>query len=141
LLLAKVYFLTKKLALGLALALVTGAILLVATDQIGILRLGLLAAACLLLPGLGWALRSRLGDAGDRLALAIGISLCAVTIIAATMAVTGRWSAWVGLAALLAVAIAGFLSKNVLNAIGTGLKWFINQFAGPENPAAPQASR
>jgi hypothetical protein len=132
---------TKKRVLALALAMVSGAILLAATGQLRVLGLGLVAAACLLLPGLGWALRSRLGDPGDRLALAIGISLCALTVIAATMAVTGRWSAWVGLAVMLAVAIAGFLSKNVLNAIGTGLKWFINLFAGPESPAAPQTSR
>jgi uncharacterized membrane protein len=127
--------------LALPLALAIGAIVLVGTGQIGILRLGLVAAACLLLPGLGWAFRSQLRDAGDRLTLAIGISISAIAVIGATMAVTGTWSASVGLIALLAVALVGFLSKSVLHAIATGLRWFINLFAGPESPTAPRASR
>jgi hypothetical protein len=90
------------------------------------------AAACLLLPGLGWAFRLQLRDAGDKLALAIGISICAITLIGTTMAVTGRWSTSGGAIALLAVAITGFLSRSVLKAIGAGLKWFVNLFAGPE---------
>ena len=92
-----------------------------------------------LLPGLGWARRSQLRDAGDRLALAIGISMSVVTLIGATMAVTGLWSVSAGLIALLAVAVAGYLSKTVLNAIA-GLKWFINLFAGPASPATPGTS-
>jgi hypothetical protein len=133
--------LTKKLTLALALVAAIGIILLVATGQIGVLRWGLVAAACLLLPGLGWARRSRLRDTGDRLALAIAISISAVTVIGTIMAVTGLWSAWIGLTALLAVAAAGFLSRRVLNAISTGLKWFINLFVGPESPPASPRSR
>jgi uncharacterized membrane protein len=133
--------LTKKLVLVLALAAAIGVIFLVAMGQIGLLRWGLVAAACLLLPGLGWARRSQLQDAGDRLALAIGISISAVTVVGTTMAITGLWSASVGLIALLAVAIAGFLSKSVLNAILAGLKWFISLFAGPESPATQKTSR
>jgi uncharacterized membrane protein len=133
--------LTKKLVLALALAAVIGVILLVATGQTDILRWGLVAAACLLLPGLGWARRSLLRDAGDRLALAIGISISAVTVIGTIMAITGLWSASVGMIALLAVAVAGFLTKSVLNAIHTGLKWFINLFVGPESPATQETTR
>ena len=123
---------TKRLAVVLAVAMSIGAILLIATGRIGILRLVLVAAACLLLPGLGWALRSQLRDAGDKLALAIGISISVITLIGTTMAVTGRWSTSGGAIALLAVAITGFLSPGVLKAIGAGLKWFLNLFAGPE---------
>ena len=100
---------TKKLALALAVAVAIGVILLAATGRIGILRFGLVAAACLLLPGLGWARRSQLRDAGNRLALAIGISISAVTLVGTTMAVTDSWSMPVGAVALLAVAVTGFL--------------------------------
>jgi hypothetical protein len=117
---------------AVAAAMSIGAILLVATGRIGTLRLILVAAACLLLPGLGWAFRSSLRDAGDKLALAIGISICAIALIGTTMAVTGRWSTSGGAIALLAVAITGFLSRGVLKAIGAGLKWFLYLFAGPE---------
>jgi hypothetical protein len=124
--------LTKWLVVAVAGAMSIGAILLVATGRIGILRLVVVAAACLLLPGLGWAFRLGLRDAGDKFALAIGISICAITLIGTTMAVTGKWSTGGGAIALLAVAITGFLSRRVLKAIGTGLKWFLNLFAGPE---------
>ena len=118
--------------MALAVALSIGALLLVATGRIGTLRLVVVAAACLLLPGLGWAFRSQLRDVGDKLTLAIGISISVITLIGTTMAVTGRWSTSGGVIALLAVAITGFLSRGVLKAIGAGLKWFINLFAGPE---------
>jgi hypothetical protein len=123
--------LTKKLALALAVAVVIGVIPLAATGRIGILRFGLVAAACLLLPGLGWARRSQLRDAGDRLALGIGISICAVTLVGTTMAVSDKWSMPAGAVGLLAVAVTGFLPLGLLKAIGAGLKWFINLFAGP----------
>jgi hypothetical protein len=137
---AKVQLLTKKRALALVVAVAVALIAsLVATDRIGTLRLGSITAACLLLPGLGWAWRSHLRDTGDRLALAIGISICAVTVIGTTMAVAGRWSAPAGAVALLAVAAAGFLPHRLLMAIPAGLlvalKWFINLFAGPAYPA------
>jgi uncharacterized membrane protein len=132
--------LTKKLALALALAVAIFVVLLAAAGWIGTLRLGLLTAACLVLPGLGWARRSQLRDVGDRLALVIGISICAVTVIGTVMAVTGRWSTPVGAAALLAVAAAGFVPHGTLTAISAGLKWFINLFAGPAPYPATQAS-
>jgi hypothetical protein len=117
---------------ALAVGMSIGAILLVASGRVGILRLVLLTVACLLLPGLGWAFRTQLRDAGDKLAVAIGISVCAITLIGTTMAVTGRWSTSGGAIALLAVAITGFLSRRVLRAIGASLKWCLNLFAGPE---------
>jgi hypothetical protein len=132
--------LTKKLALTLGVAMAICIVLVAATGWIGILRFGLLTAACLVLPGLGWARRSRLRDAGDRLALAIGISVCAVAVIGTIMAVAGWWSTPVGAAALLAVAAAGFVPHGLLTAISAGLKWFINLFAGPDAYLATEAS-
>ena len=132
--------LTKKHALALVVAVAAALIAyLVATDRIGMLRFGSVTAACLLLPGLGWAWRSHLRDTGDRLALAIGISICAVTVIGTTMAVAGRWPTLAGAVALLVVAAAGFLPHRLLMTIPAGLlaalKWFINLFAGPAYPA------
>jgi hypothetical protein len=131
--------LTKRLAVAVVAATSIGAIVLVATGRIGTLRLVVVAAACLILPGLGWAFRSSLRDAGDKLALAIGISICVITLVGTTMAVTGRWSTSGGAIALVAVAITGFLSHSVLKAIGAGLKWFLNLFAGPEAYPAVRA--
>jgi hypothetical protein len=132
--------LTKKRALALVAVIVIGAIYLVATGRIGILRVGLVTSACLLLPGLGWARRSHLRDAGDKLALAIGVSICAMTVIGMTMAVAGRWSAPAGAVALLAVAAAGFVPHRLLVSVRVGLlaglRWIINLFAGPAYPAA-----
>jgi hypothetical protein len=136
---AKVHWLTKKRALALTVALAIGVIYLVATGRIGTLRLGVVTAACLLLPGLGWARRSHVRDAGDTLALAIGVSICAMAVIGTTMAVAGRWSTPVAVVALLAVAAAGFVPHRLLMAVPVGLlaalKWFINLFAGPDYPA------
>jgi hypothetical protein len=124
---------------AVAVAMSLGAIVLVAAGRISMLRLVVVAAACLLLPGLGWAFRWRLRDTGDKLALAVAISICAITLIGTTMAVTGRWSTSGGGIALLVVAITGFLSRGVLKAIGASLKWFVNLFAGPEAYPAVRA--
>lgn len=131
------YSLTKKLALTLAVAVAICVVLLAATGWIGVLRFGLLTAACLVLPGLGRARKSQLRDVGDRLALAIGISICAVAVIGTIMAVAGWWSTLWGAAALLAVAAAGFVPHGMLTA---GLKWLINLFAGPDAYPATEAS-
>jgi hypothetical protein len=128
--------LTKKHLLALAVVVAIGVIFLVATGRIDVLRLGLLAAACLLLPGLGWARRSHVRDAGDRLALAIAISICALTVIGSAMAVAGRWSTLAGAVGLVAIAAAGFIPHRALTAVRAGLvaalKWFIHLFAGPD---------
>jgi hypothetical protein len=93
---------------------VCSVVALTAAGEIGTLRLGIVAAACLLLPGLGWASKLRLGDAGDRLALAIAISICALTVVGTTMAVLGRWSTPLGLVALAAVGAIGFVPRRLL---------------------------
>ena len=78
-------------------------------------------AACLLLPGLGWAGKLRLEDAGDRLALAVAISICALTVVGTTMVVLGRWSTPLGLVALAVVGAVGALPARLPNNVATPL--------------------
>jgi hypothetical protein len=60
---------TNKRTFRLAVVVVCSVIALMAAGEIGTLRLGIVAAACLLLPGLGWAWKFRLGDTVDGLDL------------------------------------------------------------------------
>jgi hypothetical protein len=108
-------------AFRLAVVVVCSVIALTTAGEIGTLRLGIVAAACLLLPGLGWAWKLRLGDAVDRLALAIAISICALTVVGTTMAVLGRWSTPLGLVALAAVGAIGFLPRRLLAPVSARL--------------------
>ena len=72
-------------------------------------RMAFALAACLLLPGLGWARKMRFGDLGDTLAVAIALSICATVAVGTTMAVSDSWSLGWGLAALGAITLAGFV--------------------------------
>lgn len=72
-------------------------------------RLMCAVAFCLLAPGWGWARRTGPGDAVDRLALAVVISLSVTIIVGTTMVATDRWSIPVGIAVLTAVAVLGFV--------------------------------
>lgn len=97
-------------------ATVLGSLALVAWALVDLssLRLAVALALCLLVPGLGWARKLRTSDLGDTLALSVALSLCATTAVATTMAVTARWSPWVGLVALGVVAVLGFLPQRRL---------------------------
>ncbi|HEY5784394.1 MAG TPA: hypothetical protein VIT65_06435 [Microlunatus sp.] len=86
------------LALALALALDAPAVRMVAA-----------LAACLVLPGLGWARRLRLKDLGDTIALTVVLGLSLTAVVATGMAVTGTWSPVAGLAILAAVTVLGFV--------------------------------
>ncbi|HEY5981077.1 MAG TPA: hypothetical protein VIT41_15740, partial [Microlunatus sp.] len=66
-------------------------------------------AGCLVLPGLGWARRLRLRDLGDTIALTVVLSLSITAVVATGMAVTGTWSAPVGLAVLAAATVVGLV--------------------------------
>src|SRR4051794_10057846 len=103
-------------AFALALVVAMGVIALVAAG-----RPGIATAACLLLPGLGWAGKLRLEDAGDRLALAIAISICAFTVVGTIMVVLGSWSTPLGLAALAAVSAIGILPGRLLKNVSAPL--------------------
>ena len=56
-------------------------------------RVGLAVVGCLLLPGLGWALKMRFSDLGDPVALAVVLSICSTVAVGTAMAVSGGWSA------------------------------------------------
>ena len=107
---------TNMRAFALALVVALGVVALMAAG-----RPGLATAACLLLPGLGWAGKLRLEDAGDRLALAIAISICALTVVGTTMVVLSSWSTPLGLAALAVVGTIGILPGRLLKNVSAPL--------------------
>ena len=107
---------TNMRAFALALVVALGVVALMAAG-----RPGLATAACLLLPGLGWAGKLRLEDAGDRLALAIAISICALTVVGTIMVVLGSWSTPLGLAVLAAVGAIGILPGRLLKNVSAPL--------------------
>lgn len=72
-------------------------------------RLVYTVAFCLLVPGSGWALRSRAGDAVDKLALAVLISLSATILVATALVATETWSVVGGLGALAVIGALGFV--------------------------------
>ncbi|AWH90875.1 hypothetical protein [Dietzia lutea] len=72
-------------------------------------RLIYVLAFCLLVPGGGWALRWGSGDAGDRLALAVLISLSATIIVATAMVATETWSVAGGVGVLAVIGALGFI--------------------------------
>jgi hypothetical protein len=72
-------------------------------------RLVYAAVFCLLVPGIGWAFRSGSGDVGDKVALAVTISTSATILVATAMVATGTWSVAGGAAALVVIAVLGFV--------------------------------
>lgn len=96
--------------------LLAGAVVLAAlliTDP-SAARVVLAVAACLLLPGLGWARKMHIGDRGDTLALAVVLSICLTVAVGTAMALADRWSLGWGLGALGLVALAGFVPAQAL---------------------------
>lgn len=78
------------------------------------LRMAAALLFCLLLPGYGWARRMRPGDWGDRLALALVLSICATVAVSTTMAVSRHWSTAWGLVVLGVISVTGFLPQGLL---------------------------
>lgn len=72
-------------------------------------RLLLLVAFCLLLPGLGWARRVDRGDTVDTIALAVLISMSSMILVSTAMVVLDAWSTPGGIAVLVALAVLGFV--------------------------------
>ena len=100
-------------AAGLAGAGAVGLVALLLVDPpLG--RLALAGVACLVLPGLGWARKMRLGDPGDTLALTLVLSVCATVGVGTAMALASAWSVGGGLAALGLVALSGFIPGRAL---------------------------
>lgn len=80
-------------------------ILAVAVTEV---RLILMAAFCLLVPGYGWAHRMQLKDRGDTLAMTVVLSLCASVLVGTALAVSGLWSPFAGLIILVLITLGGF---------------------------------
>lgn len=85
-------------------------------------RLLYAAVFCLLVPGIGWAFRSRSGDVVDKLALAVAISMSATILVATAMVATGTWSVAGGAAALVVIAALGFVPDRGAER-GGGAAW------------------
>lgn len=103
--------------------LIAGVILLVLVIvpiAVEAVRLPYLVGFCLLAPGWGWARRMGSGDGGDRLALTVVISMSASILVATTMVATDTWSAPVGVAALAAVTVLGFVPHHRPGRAGSG---------------------
>lgn len=96
-------------ALGVSAAVVLVAAVVVLPLVVEPARPLLLMASCLLLPGAGWAYRAGVGDAVDRVALALAISMAATILVATGMIVVGAWSIVGGTAALAVVGALGFV--------------------------------
>ena len=63
----------RRVLTGLLAALLLALLTLVSPHGV---RVGLAVVGCLVLPGLGWARKMRLGDRGDTLALTVVLSIC-----------------------------------------------------------------
>lgn len=97
------------------------ALLLVADPSLG--RLALAGVACLVLPGLGWARKMRLGDPGDTLAMTLVLSICTTVAVGTAMALAGAWSVGGGLAVLGLVALGGLVPGRAwAEQLGGGLR-------------------
>jgi len=63
----------------------------------------------LVVPGLPWAERMKLGDRGDTIAVAAAISLALAAVLGGAMAVLGTWSPVAAVIVLLGVSLCALL--------------------------------
>jgi hypothetical protein len=92
----------------LAAAVAVFALLCILAVAVAEVRLVLMAAFCLLVPGYGWAHRMQLKDRGDTLAMTVVLSLCASVLVGTALAVSGLWSPLAGLIILVLITLGGF---------------------------------
>ena len=71
------------------------------------LRIPVVLAFAVVVPGLGWAWRLRLADAGDTLLVAVTISIGLLVVIGEGMALLRLWSVQGGFLVLAAIALLG----------------------------------
>lgn len=76
-------------------------------DVTGWARIPVVLGFALVVPGLGWAWRLRLADAGDTLLTAVTISVCLLVGVGEGMALLRLWSVEGGFFVLAVVAVAG----------------------------------
>ena len=94
-----------------------------------VLSVVLALGVCLLLPGLGWALKMNYADPGDTLAFAVVLSVCLTAGVGIAMVVTHAWSLGWGLASLGVVSLAGYLPPPRLS----------SRVRGPSTPSDASA--
>jgi hypothetical protein len=88
----------------IATALTTGLVVFGATSWI---RIPIVLAFAVVVPGLGWASRLRLADAGDTLLVAVTISIALLVVVGESMALLRLWSVQGGFLVLAAIALLG----------------------------------
>lgn len=89
--------------------------LAVMTGSLPALRLPLVVLFAATCPGLGWAGRLKLSDLGDRVAVAVALSVSATVIVSQAMALVGVWSAGGAFLALAVLSVAGVSPPRVLD--------------------------
>lgn len=95
---------------------------------------------CLLAPGAGWAYQSRVGDAADRLALAVMISMSVTICLATAMVATNTWTVPRALAVLTAISVLGFVPyRRARRAEGTSRVTTGRHGLGRRAPSRPVA--
>jgi hypothetical protein len=75
-------------------------------------RIPVVLAFSLVVPGLGWARRLRLSDAGDTVLAAVTISICLLVVVGEGMALLRLWSVPGGFLLLAAVALLGVVPSR-----------------------------
>ncbi|MEV1288765.1 hypothetical protein [Micromonospora sp. NPDC049679] len=96
--------LASSIVVGVATALTAAFVLFGATSPA---RIPVVLAFSLVVPGLGWARRLRLSDAGDTVLAAVTISICLLVVVGEGMALLRLWSVPGGFLLLAAVALLG----------------------------------
>jgi len=99
---------TRTFSLAIAASTLAAAVVVVA-DPGAPLRVPVVLAWALIVPGLAWAPRLRLGDAGDTLIAGVVISICLLAAAAETMALLAAWSPMRAFVVLAGVALLGAL--------------------------------
>lgn len=89
---------------ALAIVLVIGLAISVPTA-----RMTLVLAACLFLPGTGWARQMRLPERNDTITLAVVLSVCMSVTVGTGLAMSGTYSTAWGAAILGGITVAGFM--------------------------------
>lgn len=96
--------LTLSILIVIATALTTATVVF---DAMSWIRIPVVLAFAVVVPGLGWAWRLRLSDAGDTLLVAVTISIGLLVVIGEGMALLRLWSVQGGFLVLAAIALLG----------------------------------
>lgn len=98
-----------RLRMGLLVVLSTVVMAGLALTAPASLRVPAVVLWLLLVPGLPWAARLRLGDRGDTVAVAVAVSLALAVVVGGGMAVLGTWSPPAGVLVLLLISLSALV--------------------------------